>query len=51
MTNQEAPAGIIVQSAYTRNGNVLSLHNPPLTSTSPTLPVHDLIDNCGVDSP
>lgn len=41
----------ITQTPYTRTGNAMTLYNPPLVTTSPTLPTHDLIDTCGVDSP
>ena len=41
----------IVETAYTRSDNALVVYGVPVTTTSPTLPVHDLIDNCGVDSP
>lgn len=41
----------ITETAFTRTDNALVPYNTPLTSTSPTLPIHDLIDNCGVDSP
>ena len=39
----------ITQTAFTRTDNALVPYNAPLTSTSPTLPIFDLIDNCGVD--
>jgi len=41
----------IVQTPYTRTDNSLVLYNPAVITMSPTLPAHDLIDNCGVDSP
>ena len=41
----------ITQTAHTRTDNALTVFGTPAVSTSPTLPTHDLIDNCGVDSP
>ena len=41
----------IIQTAYTRSDNTLTAFGVPAIATSPTLPVNDLIDNCGVDSP
>lgn len=41
----------ITQTAHTRTDNGLTVFGTPAISTSPTLPTHDLIDNCGVDSP
>ncbi len=41
----------ITETPYTRTANALTPYNPPIVTSSPTLPTFDLIDNCGVDSP
>jgi hypothetical protein len=46
-----AAAHEIIETAYTRTANALTVFGTPAISSSPTLPTSDLIDNCGVDSP